>query len=228
MDFPKYKGVLYHFPKLYKLLPGDFPYYFTFQELSDWLNLQALEPGSIVLDMGCGDGVFAFWIAEQRKDIFIIGVDESANMLAEAKKNQQEKQIKNTHFLCKSVVDFTTEDLNAFISERGIKKGGADLMCFSFALTAMSDYEKAFVNSLSLLSKNCVCFVMDMQRENTLINQVCHFFYEIVLLGGNCYRNIPAVMQEYLSDFKKYQKTITDDLFHFGTMSPYLAKGVKQ
>lgn len=56
----------------------------SFKEFTQWLNLQ---PGKKVLDIGCGTGGSAFYMAEKH-GVQVLGIDLSTNMLAIANEHR--------------------------------------------------------------------------------------------------------------------------------------------
>lgn len=57
-----------------------------------------IRPGSRVLDLGCGSGVFSFFLAE--KGCGVTGVDGAENMIALCQKTQRERGLLNLTFHC--------------------------------------------------------------------------------------------------------------------------------
>lgn len=55
-------------------------------------------PGQRVLDMGCGSGVFSFFLAE--KGCIVTGVDGAENMVALCRQTQQARSLHNVVFHC--------------------------------------------------------------------------------------------------------------------------------
>ena len=227
-NFP-YLGLTYRFPSLYRMLPNEFPYYFSTEELSDMLRLGELKSGSVILDLCCGTGVFTFWIAEQRPDVHVIGIDNAPHMLDEAVATASEKKIKNVSFICKPVADLKKEDLH--LPEQSPIEATQlpiSMIVSFFGFSAMENYAKTFRNTLSLLPEGGTYLIADMYREPKILNRVANFFYEGILLGANSFRRGFDPMQEMLAEYQIYQKTIPDDLFRIPTMSPYIARGVKK
>lgn len=72
----------------------------AFQErLRVWQNLldKYARPGMDALDMGCGSGIFSFYLA--RRGLNVIGLDGSPEMLAICEAEKQKQEITNVHFL---------------------------------------------------------------------------------------------------------------------------------
>lgn len=58
-------------------------------------------PGQRVLDMGCGSGVFSFFLAE--KGCIVTGVDGAENMIALCRAEQQKLGLRNLDFHCQNL-----------------------------------------------------------------------------------------------------------------------------
>jgi ubiquinone/menaquinone biosynthesis C-methylase UbiE len=207
----------------------EWPYWFSTEELSAMLHLDAIKSDSIIIDLCCGTGVFTFWIAEQRPDVHVIGIDDAPHMLNEAMATASEKKIKNVSFLCKSVTELKEEHLH-LPEQSSIEVDQLPVaMIVSFlGFSAMENYAEVFRNTLSLLPEGGTYLIADMYREPKILNRVANFFYEGILLGANSLRRCFDPMQEMLAEYQIYQKTIPDDIFRIPTMSPYIARGVKK
>jgi len=194
------------------------------------LRLDALRSGSIVLDLCCGAGDFTFWIAEQRPDVHVIGIDNAPPMLDEAVAIASEKKIKNVSFLCKSVIELKKEDLHLPKQFPTIKADQplAAMIVSCLGFTTMENYVEVFRNTLPLLSEGGTYLIMDMYREPKILNRVANFFIEGILLGASSFRRCFDPLQEMLAEYQISKNTIADDIFRIPTMSPYIARGVKK
>ena len=105
----------YKFPKFYEFIDRLF---FEGDENSplssvgiEMMDIQSLSQDAIVLDLACGTGTVALWIAEQRPDIHVVGLDLAEDMIMKAESVSKELGLQNVSFICQSALTVTKEDL---------------------------------------------------------------------------------------------------------------------
>ncbi|MCU0513322.1 MAG: class I SAM-dependent methyltransferase [Anaerolineae bacterium] len=72
-----------------------------------WLHFLQLQPGynGLILDVGCGRGALAIWLAQQFPAATVIGLDVKRESLAAARASQQAQGVTNVHFLQGSLLN---------------------------------------------------------------------------------------------------------------------------
>lgn len=83
-------------------------YYRKHQEEAHFEKLMSLDKNMNTLEVGCGTGRWAFYLADKVKKV--VAIDLSDKMIEIAKKKQRNSSVKNVEFHCISVMDFDTDE----------------------------------------------------------------------------------------------------------------------
>lgn len=224
-------GLIYKFPKLYDYVVKNYLTYvpgaFMPDELLDFLSLDRLAAGGVVLDIACGSGALTFWLAEQRADLQIVGVDISKEMLAQATEKAQNKGLHNVTFINQSALTLTTKDLP--VNQAVVKDSNTplDMIVCSHGFSAMENYQAVFLHALSLLATGGTYLIMDIYYpQRTLFTILTNYMIDGLLFGADVFRKPFLLMQEGLAGFTMFEKPIKD--FGFLPGHYYIAKGTKR
>ena len=127
-----------------------------FQPFFDLMNLISSENLKKAIDIGCGTGEQTHILSEKFENADFLGIDSSAEMLAEANQFKNER----LHFNKMAVEDFITPEEKY------------DLIFSNAALQWSDDHRILFPKLLSMLTENGQLAVqMPMQSEN-ILNQI--------------------------------------------------------
>ncbi|MDF2932471.1 MAG: trans-aconitate methyltransferase [Chryseobacterium sp.] len=127
-----------------------------YQPFFDLINLISSENLKKAIDIGCGTGEQTHILSEKFENADFLGIDSSAEMLAEANPFQNEK----LHFNKMAVEDFIKSEEKY------------DLIFSNAALQWSDDHQNLFPKLLSMLSENGQFAVqMPVQSEN-ILNQI--------------------------------------------------------
>lgn len=222
--FP-YLGLAYRFPLLYRLLPGEFPYTFTFDELDQAVAIAELPAGALVVDIACGQGVMALHLARQRTDIFVIGIDSSAEMLAEAVATAKNEQLHHCAFALQSSTELSQALIDRCCREHHFPCQPPTMVTAIFGLSAMSHYAEVIDNLIDLLPDRATLFVVDLWRTRSLANHFSHFLFDNLLLAGNSYRPIKQYLAHHIGEHTLTEKCYRDEFTGIGTMEPFMFRG---
>lgn len=80
--------------------------YRKYQEEEHFSEIIKFKKNMNVLEIGCGTGRWAFYMAPKVKKI--VAIDASENMIKNAKNKQKKRNIKNIKFYCRSACEFDT------------------------------------------------------------------------------------------------------------------------
>lgn len=222
-------ALLYKFPRLYDFMVEHF---FNFEadpaveeKLKEALQIETLRDGALVLDLACGTGIVSLWVAEERPDIRVIGVDISKAMVDKAIQLAQEKGLSNTRFIHKAAGEITGDDL--WRDEPGDNPAAvADLIVCAHGYSAMPDGEAVFQHTLSFLPPGGRYVIMDMHYpRRDFFTLLFRYGIDWWLLGSNQFRQPWRYLEETLSNFTKWEKPVKD----FGLVQGvyYVASGLK-
>lgn len=226
-SFP-YLGLAYRFPTLYRLLPGEFPYYFTLAELDQMVALQQLPPGALVLDIGCGEGVMALHLARQRDDLYILGIDNSAEMLHTATEQAESAGFTHCAFVLQDSDQLSQSVIDGYCRQHHFPIQAPMLITAILSFSAMAHYARVIDQLVTLLPANGVLFTLDMWRRRTPLNYIGHFLCENLLVAANSFRPIQQHLANRLTDCRSVEKKIRDDITGIGTMEPFMFRGRRQ
>lgn len=147
---------------------------------------QYVEPGQVVLDLGCGVGKMCYMVSRLVGESGeVIGVDVNTDMLSIARKYQKtlnkRKGCAKTRFVQTKIQDMTVdlEKLNRYLVEHPVTK----LSDLSRLEDWMKRYERVPVidnNSIDVVISNCVLNLVDESDRDQLIQQI----YRVLKPGG--------------------------------------------
>jgi len=201
--------------------------YQPFFDLSDMISDDNLKNA---IDIGCGTGEQTSILSQKFKNTSFVGIDSSAEMLAEGKKYEKN----NLHFQLQTVEDFISSDSQKW-----------DLIFSNAALQWIDKHEDLFPNLIAKLSDNGQFAVqMPSQTENVLNKIVLKLAKEEPFAGflNNWKRESPVLsLDQYsqilfengLQDIQILQKVYpiiandSEKLFEFisgSTLIPYLER----
>ena len=184
-----------HYNKLYKKnknVWGDQP--------NKWLEMiwQDVDPGSFVLDLGCGQGRDSVFLA--KKNFKIIAVDSAQTGIDDLYKSIDENNLDNIQAICQKVEDFEIEkDKYSIINARNV-----------FQFLDKNDVLKIITNIKSNLKPDGFVVINGFTISEPLFKKGNGFFD-------------PNELSKLFSDFKIifYQEIIEDDLGHPGGEEPH-------
>ena len=114
------------------------------------LSLAEVEPGSQVLDIGCGAGVDALMAAKLAGSSGdVLGIDLTPDMIRKANANKEAMKVKNVDFRVSSVQALTGMD------------GRFDLIISNGVFNLIPDKEEAIVAAMRLLKPGGKLFIAD-------------------------------------------------------------------
>ncbi len=126
------------------------------------MDVSSLRRGATVLDLACGTGTVALWIAAQRPDVHVFGLDLAGEMVEQARAEARRQGLGNTTFLCRSIFDV---DAAAFRPPDGAPDApaaGLDMVVCSYGFSAMPQHARIFAASLDLLAAGGRYVIMDV------------------------------------------------------------------
>ena len=129
-----------------------------------------LEASNIVLDYGCGTGLFCNEIADNVKVIYAI--DISSKMIAIAKNNGEKRKIKNIEYLHSTIYDENS------------KRGSFDVILAFYILHLLEDIDKTMqrINELLKPGGLLISVTPCMGEKNRLITILFSFVIKIGLI----------------------------------------------
>lgn len=131
------------FAPAYDVLSGEWPVYRAGRVTG--IGALQLRPGALVLDIGCGTGLNIPLIRQVVGPAGrIVGVDASANMLAQARAKAEHRGWENIDLVCADATTLTPGWLYGHLGpERG--PDGADAVLFTYSLSVMNKIGRAHV-----------------------------------------------------------------------------------
>ncbi len=239
-------GLAYKFPKFYELIDRLF---FEGDENSplstlgvEMMDIQSLSQNAMVLDVACGSGTVALWIAEQRPDIHVVGLDLAEDMVIEARNTSKELGLENISFICQSALTVTSEELLSVASTRfasgrsspaqtiGIEEQTRqiEMIVCSYGFSAMGHYHKdIFEKTVELLAPNGRYVIMDLNYPTrNLLSLFMTYCVDSWLWGSNQLNRVWEVMPKRLTNFEKREQPLK--LYGFMPAVFFVAKGIKR
>jgi len=223
-------ALAYKFPKFYELIDRLF---FEGDENSplsslgiEMMDIQSLSQNAIVLDLACGSGTVALWMAQNRPDIHVVGLDLAEDMIIKAESTSKELGLQNVSFICQSALTVTKEDLFSVSSAREGQKMPVEMIVCSYGFSAMRNYEEVFEKTVNLLAPNGRYVIMDLHypTRNWLSLFMTHFV-DKWLWGSNQLNRVWDVMPKRLTNFEKHEQPLK--LYGFLPAVFFAAKGIK-
>ncbi len=117
-----------------------------------------IQPGSRVADLGCGSGVFSFYLA--KKGCRITGIDGAENMVALCRAQQQKLGLSNLNFYCQNLP-----------LESQIPLGQQDAIISSSVLEYLDDLPGLLQNVSDLLAPGGI-FIASMPNLSSVYRQL--------------------------------------------------------
>ena len=68
--------------------------------------MSELPSSGLILDLGCGNGQHSIFIARNKPDCNIVGVDFSCSMLKFAKREKRKARVYNLNFICNNFLSY--------------------------------------------------------------------------------------------------------------------------
>lgn len=229
-------GLAYKFPKFYEWIDRLF---FEGDENSplstlgiEMMDIQSLSQNAIVVDLACGSGTVALWIAQQRPDIHVVGLDLAQDMIIEAQSTSKELGLQNTSFICQSALTVTKEDLLSLSPAQDIgieeQKRDVEMIVCSYGFSAMGHYHKdIFESTVNLLAPNGRYVIMDLNYPTrNLLSLFMTYCVDSWLWGSNQLNRVWEVMPKRLTNFEKHEQPLK--LYGFLPAVFFVAKGIKR
>jgi SAM-dependent methyltransferase len=139
------------------------------EKISNWILQQANKSKMNILDLGCGPGLYAEFMAQ--KGNFVTGVDFSENSIEYATKQAKAKQL-NIEYLCQNYLDLTfVEKFDLVI-----------LIYLDFCVLLPNERDKVLKNIHRALKKGGL-FICDVVNERNIENKVISQSWEVQETG---------------------------------------------
>ena len=171
------------FAPAYDVLSGEWPVYRAGRVTG--IGALQLRPGALVLDIGCGTGLNIPLIREVVGPAGrIIGVDASANMLAQARAKAQRRGWLNVDL---KNADATTLTPGWLDSHLGPEHGpdGADAVLFTYSLSVMINWPKAWRVATAAARPGARVAVVDMRTPTGAATSLTQLARLACMLGGS-------------------------------------------
>lgn len=174
----KYTG----FAPFYDLLSAEHPVYGAGRRrLIESLVVRA---GDQVLDLGCGTGLnFAQLQHRVGPGGIIVGIDRSAQMLAQARKRADRQGWDNVILIRADATAMITSEVSEQIRQAG-GRGLSRVGLATYSLSLMDPWERAWENLWQLTSSEAQLGVLDMQRPSGLSTPLSPLARFACRLGG--------------------------------------------
>lgn len=170
------------FAPFYDLLSAEQPVYGAGRRrLIESLGPRA---GDQILDLGCGTGL-NFPLLQDRVGPggMIVGIDRSAQMLAQARRRAQRQGWDNVILLQADATTLVASEVSARIAEAG-GRGLSGIGLATYALSLMTPWERAWENLWQLTGPEARLGVLDMQRPTGLSRPLSPLARIACWLGG--------------------------------------------
>ena len=171
------------FVRAYDVLSGERPVYRIGRV--NGIGALRLRPGALVLDVGCGTGLNFPLIREAiGPGGRIVGVDVSANMLAQARAKAERRGWMNIDLENADATTLTPGWLNGHLgSQRG--PGGADAVLFTYTLSVMTNWPEAWRAATTAARPGARVAVVDMQTPTGPATALAPLARLACILGGS-------------------------------------------
>lgn len=223
-------GLAYKFPTFYGLIDRLF---FTSDQNSplsplaiENMDIQSISPNAIVIDLACGSGTVALWIAKQRADIHVVGIDSAEDMIAAASNTAKKLGLENVSFTCQSALTINNEALLSISSATEQSASPVQMIVCSYGFSAMENHVKMFEQTANLLASGGRYVIIDLHYSTR--NWFSLFMTHCVdnwLWGSNQLKPVWEVMPQKLVNSVKHEQPLK--LYHIIPAVFYVAKGIK-
>ena len=143
--------------RIYDVISLDRPLYLAGRLRG--IDLLHLQPGQIVLDVGCGTGLnFAHLQAQVGPTGRIVGVDNSAQMLAQARRRAQRAGWSNVVLLRTDAAELDP----ATVRDATSGLAGADAVLATYALSVITGWEQAWTRACLAAAPGARFAVVDL------------------------------------------------------------------
>ena len=148
------------FAPAYDVFAGDWPVYRVGRVTG--ISALRLHPGTVVVDIGCGTGLnFPLLHQAVGSTGRIIGVDSSAEMLAQARAKASRNGWENVDLVCADATTLTPAQLGQRSAEDG-GEGVAEAVLFTYSLSLMRDWPAAWRAATTAARPGARVAVVDM------------------------------------------------------------------
>jgi len=204
-------SLLYKFPKVYdwatkKMLEGPNLKDFKENICPVFLKIERLPASSIILDLACGTGNVALWIAQQRQDVHVLGIDVSEAMLERARVRADEKQLSNVVFLHKVPLALTSQNILDCFDVLPNNNAPLDMITCSHGYSAMKveTHQSVFEHTLSLLKEGGSYVIMDiyLDESHSLASRFFRKFDSMIFGANDGYKKYWLLLKDTLTDFE--------------------------
>lgn len=171
------------FAPAYDVLSGERPVYRTGRV--NGIGALRLRPGALVLDIGCGTGLNFPLIREAIGPAGrIVGVDASANMLAQARAKAERRGWMNIDLEHADATTLTPGWLNDHLGPRR-GPGGADAVLCTYSLSVMTNWPEAWRAATAAARPGARVAVVDMQAPTGPATALAPLARLACILGGS-------------------------------------------
>lgn len=184
---------------------------------------------SIILDLACGTGNIALWIAQQRPDVHVLGIDVSEAMLDRARVRADEQQLSNVVFLHKEPLALTSQNILDCFNIPNNNKAPLDMItCFhGYSAMKVETHQSVFEHTLSLLKEGGYYVIVDiyLEESHSLASRFFRKFDSIVFGANDGYKKYWLLLKDTLTHFEMDEVCITQ----WGTSTNwYVARCIKK
>lgn len=143
-----------------------------------------LQPGTQVLDIGCGTGL-NFGLLQQRvgPQGIIVGIDRSPEMLAQARRKAIRRNWANVILIEADATTLAPPVIRAEIAARGGREHSEAVLA-TYALSLMTDWETAWTNMSLMSSADALMAIVDMQEPTGRFSFTAPLARAACRLGG--------------------------------------------
>lgn len=166
----------------YDLLSTEFPVYGAGRRRL--IDLISLRDGDQVLDLGCGTGLnFPHLQDRVGPSGAIVGIDSSAQMLAQARTRVQRHGWENVSLIQAEATTMLASDISDEVAHAG-GRALSRVGLASYSLSVMDQWDRAWENMWQLTERDAQLGVLDMQRPHGLSTLLSPLARAACRLGG--------------------------------------------
>jgi len=220
-------ALAYEFPRFYRWVDRNFFDDAETSPLSDMcaemMAVETLEPGSVVIDLACGTGTVASWIAAQRPDVRVVGVDAAPDMVEDARRAGNADGLDNLTFVGRSATALTMHDIAEAVGATGCR---VEMIVSSYGFSAMRDRDAAIDATLRLLSPGGRYVIIDLHyRDRNLLSRFMTRVVDPILWGSNQLAPAWQLLPCRLDAFEKRARPVK--LYNVVPAVFFAARGIK-